>query len=110
MDVKCSFTISAEGGRLWNYVCRMAQTWRVYWWASVFIRVEKDFSICFARELLPRTLDDLNSSIENGFLKIDNDPQLRKTVCLSIPKYLQQCTSPEGSQVKHLKQTVLTLK
>jgi hypothetical protein len=67
--------------------------WRkngVYWWASAFIRVETDFNSCFAREILPKTLDDLNSAIETGFVKIDNDPQLCKTVCLSIPKYLQQ--------------------
>jgi hypothetical protein len=75
----------------------------VYWLASVFIRVETDFNSCFAPELLLKTLDDLNSAIENALAKIDNGPQLCKTVCLSIPKHFEQCISPEGSQAKHLK-------
>jgi hypothetical protein len=72
------------------------------WWASVFIRVETDFNSCFAPELLPKTLDDLNSAIQNAFVKIDNDPQLCKTVSLSIPKYLQQCVSQSVKKVVKL--------
>jgi hypothetical protein len=103
MGVKCSLKFQSKE----NAYGIVYAGWRknvVYLWASVFICVETDFSSCFAREILPKILDDLNSAIEIGFVKIDNDPQLCKTVCLSITKYLEQCISPEGSQVKHFKQ------
>jgi hypothetical protein len=47
--------------------------WRksgVYCCTSVFIRVEKDFNSSFAPELLPKTLDDLNSAIASASQKM----------------------------------------
>jgi hypothetical protein len=50
----------------------------------------------------PKILDNLNSVIEDTSAKTDNNLQLYKTVCSSVPECFQQHINSEGSQFQHL--------
>jgi hypothetical protein len=55
----------------------------VYWFASVLMRVETGFSICFVPSLL-KISDDVITAIEGAFSKTDNEPKFGETLRSSI--------------------------
>jgi hypothetical protein len=82
----------------------------VYQLVSVLMHEEMGFNSCFPPEPLPKTLHHLKSAVEDAFARIDDDPEICRTVFASSPEHLQQCTEhlqqciyAEGRQFQHFR-------